>query len=407
MANSHRRRNNIDRIRIGGDWLNEEENIKIGIVNAYKNLLSDPGGWRASSKSLVFSRLEDNEAASQEVSFTEEEVLFALSALNRDKASRLDGFFAAFWQFSWDIVKNDIMELFKDFHQQGKFVKSLNCTFLVLIPKKEGDEDLKDFRPISLVGNLYKLIAKVLANQLKKLMNSLVNSVQNAFVEGRQILDAPLIANEVIDLIMRRKERGVLCKLDIEKAYDQINWNFIVKVLQRMGFGERWIGWIKWFISTASFSILINGSPIGFFNSTRGLRQGDPLAPYLFVLGMEAFYLVIDKAMSARYLSGYKFRGRKGSKGKVTHLLFAYDTLVFCKDSEDQMVYLNWILAWFEALSGLRINLEKSCLLLVGRVENSENLAAELGCKIGSLPTVYLGLPIGAKHNSFQETFPF
>ena len=215
MANSHRRRNNIYRIHIGGDWLNGEENIKIGIVNAYKNLLSDPGGWRASSEILVFSRLEDNEAASREVSFAEEEVLFALSALNRDKASRLDGFFAAFWQFSWDIVKNDIMELLKDFHQQGKFVKSLNCTFLVLIPKKEGDEDLKDFRPISLVGNLYKLIAKVLANRLKKVMNSLVNSAQNAFVEGRQILDAPLIANEVIDSIMRRKERGVLCKLDI------------------------------------------------------------------------------------------------------------------------------------------------------------------------------------------------
>ena len=240
----------------------------------------------------------------------------------------------------------------------------------------------------------------MLANRLKKLMNSLVNSAQNAFVEGRQILDAPLIANEVIDSIMRRKERGVLCKLDIEKAYDQINWNFIVKVLQRIGFGERWIGWIKWFISTASFSILINGSPTGFFNSYRGLRQGDPLSPYLFVLGMEAFYLVIDKAVSAGYLSGYKFRGRKGSKGKVTHLLFAYDTLVFCKDSEDQMVYLSWILAWFEALSGLRINLEKSCLLPVGRVENSENLAAELGCKIGSLPTVYLGLPLGAKNSS-------
>ena len=124
------------------------------------------------------------------------------------------------------LYKFDIMDLFKDFHERGRFGRSLNSTFLVLISKKErkgggggGEEDLKDFRPISLVGSMYKLIAKVLANKLKKVMNGLVNTAQNAFVEGRQILDASLIANEVIDSILK-KERGLLNKLDIEKAYD-------------------------------------------------------------------------------------------------------------------------------------------------------------------------------------------
>ena len=113
---------------------------------------------------------------------------------------------------------------------------------------------MKDFRPISLVRSVYKLIVKVLANRLKKVMHGLVNTAQNAFVGGRQILDASLVANEVIDSILRKKKRGLLCKLDIEKAYDQIDWSFVLNVLQRMGFGEKWSGWIKWCISIASFS---------------------------------------------------------------------------------------------------------------------------------------------------------
>ena len=232
------------------------------------------------------------------------------------------------------------------------------------------------------------------------MMNKLVNLAQNVFVEGRQILNVSLIANEVIDSMLKKKEKGVLCKLDIEKAYDKINWNFLTTVLIRMGFKEKWLGWIKWCISTASFLVMLNGSPESFFKSSRGLRQGDPLSPYLFVLGMEAFSLLVDKAAKGGFIFGYKFKGRNGTERHITHLLFANDTLVFYKDTEDQMAYLNWILAWLEALSWLRINLDKSSLLPVGRVENKENLALKLGCKIGSLPAEYLGLPLGAKRKA-------
>ena len=116
------------------------------------------------------------------------------------------------------------METFREFHESGTFTRSLNTTFLVFIPKKGGVEDLSDFRPISLVGSLYKLLAKVLANRLKKVVGKVVSTYQNAFIEGRQIIDASLIVNELIDHWKKKMMKAVVCKLDIEKAYDNLNW---------------------------------------------------------------------------------------------------------------------------------------------------------------------------------------
>ena len=140
--------------------------------------------------------------------------------------------------------------------------------------------------------------------------------------------------------------------------------------------------------------------PFGFFQSSKGLKQEDPLSPYLFVIAMEVFSCMLRRVISGGFLSGRRVRGRSGEGVQISHLLFAYDTLVFCEKSLDQMIYPSWLLIWFEACSGLKINLEKSELIPVGRVNNIEGLALELSCKVGGLPSYYLGLPLRAPFNS-------
>ena len=284
-------------------------------------------------------------------------------------------------------------------------------TFLVLIPKKQTVEDFKDLRPISLVRGLYKILSKVLANRIKRVMDKVISKSQNAFVEGCQILDAVLIANEIVDSTLRKKVHGLVCKLDIEKAYDSISWDFLFQVMGRMGFGSRWLSWIKWCISTASFSVLINGSPVGFFPSSRGFQQGDPLSPYLIVIRMEALSCLINRAVDGNYLVGSRIVVGRGDNLSISHLLYADDTILFCEADNDQLKFMSWILMWFEAMSGLKINLNKNEIIPIGPVTNAAELASDMGCKIGSLPMSYLGLPLGAKHkalgvwDSIEERF--
>ena len=142
----------------------------------------------------------------------------------------------------------------------------------MLIPKKELVEDLRDFRPISLVGSVYKLLVKLLVNRLKLVIGEVISDSQQAFIQGRQILNTVLIASEALNSRLKDNKSGLLLKMDIEKAFDHVNWDFLMEVMSKMGFGHRWINWMKWGCSTATFSILINGSPSGFFRSSRGLR---------------------------------------------------------------------------------------------------------------------------------------
>ncbi len=176
--------------------------------------------------------------------------------------------------------------------------------------------NIRDFRPISLIGCIYKLVTKVLANRLALVLDGLISESQNSFVGGRKILDSVLIANECVDSRLKSHIPGLICKLDIEKAYDHVNWNCLYTLMDRMGFGAKWISWMRACTSTVRFSVFVNGSPTGFFDSSRGLRQGDPLSPLLFLLIMEVLSRMLRRSVERGFIRG--FQVGRGDMTKVS-----------------------------------------------------------------------------------------
>ncbi|XP_019242382.1 PREDICTED: uncharacterized protein LOC109222482 [Nicotiana attenuata] len=169
-----------------------------------------------------------------------------------------------------------------------------------------------------------------------------------------------------------------------------------------MGFGERWIRSIKFSLTTVKYSVLINRSPVGFFFPQKGIRQGDPLSPFLFIIAMEGLSKMFDKTRQLEWIEGFKISSNSGNSISISHLLNADDTLIFCGAGKLQLQYLNLTLLIFESISGLHINVLKSMIYPVNAVPNLDELAGIMSCDIGSFPTTYLGLPLGAKHKSVE-----
>ena len=263
MANSNRRRNRIQVIEVDSVSYADEAEIREQMVLFYTNLYQESEVWRPDVDGLPFATIGGENCRLLERNF-DKEVCGVLRDLQGDKAPGPDRFTIAFFQHCWQVLQEDIMGFFQEVYEQGQFEKSLNANFIALIPKKPNALNIKDFRPISLIGSIYKLLAKVLANRLRGVLDGLVSKSQNAFVGGRQMVDFVFIANECLDSRLKSGVRGILCKLDIEKAYDHLNWDCLIHLLGRMGFGSKWLGWIRACISTVRFSVLVNGSRTSF-----------------------------------------------------------------------------------------------------------------------------------------------
>lgn len=241
IATSHMRFNSLEQLEVDGATIKDPDTIKEAVQKFYEGLYKETEQWRPGLRLHDVSRITEEEQIWLQRPFEEEEISGCLNQCAMEKAPGPDGFPMIFFQTFWGILKEDIINTIQIFHSNQTFEKRFNATFIALIPKKPGASELKDFRPISLVGGVYKIIARLLAERLKKVASKLVNKHQMAFIEGRQIMDAALIASECIDSRMKGRTPGIMCKLDIQKAYDHVNWTFLLNTLKQMGFGSKWV----------------------------------------------------------------------------------------------------------------------------------------------------------------------
>lgn len=309
-------------------------------------------------------------------------------------------FLRIFYQVCWDIIKADLIKVFVEFYDRGVISKGMNATFIAPVPKKEEARDFSNFRPISLVSSLYKIVSKVLCLRMRLVINEIVFHSQGAFVRGRQIVDGILVANELVDDRKRSRKPGLVWKIDMKKVYDRMDWDFLRWVLTKKGFGVKWIEWIMGCLFHPHLSILINGMPKGFFGSFHGHRQGDPLSPFLFTLVTDAFSALMVREEEVGIIDGFK---AIVEGPVVSHLQFANDIICFVDADVDQVSNLKSIMGIYECISGLKVNLSKSYLAGIG-VDGSllTNHAEVFWCKLVEWPLKYLGMPLEGNSRSIS-----
>ncbi|RVW87868.1 Transposon TX1 uncharacterized 149 kDa protein [Vitis vinifera] len=251
-------------------------------------------------------KFKSESASRLDSSFTEEEISKAIFQLDRDKTLGPDDFTIAVFQDFWDVINEDLVRVFAEFHRSGIINQSTNASFIVLLPKKSLTKKISNFRPISLITSLYKIIAKVLSRHLRGVLHETIHSTQGSFVQGRQILDAVLIVNEIVDEKRQSGEEGVVFKIDFEKAYDHVSWDFLDHVLEKKGFSPKWRKWMSGCLSTVSYAVLVNGNAKGWVKASRGLRQGDPLSHFLFTLVADVLSRMLLRAGERNLLECFR-----------------------------------------------------------------------------------------------------
>ncbi|XP_024004030.1 uncharacterized protein LOC112081502 [Eutrema salsugineum] len=326
---------------------------------------------------------------------SDEEIKAAIFSMPRNKAPGPDGFPLEFFLEAWSVVGDDIIAAVKDFFSTGFLLRRFNYTVIALLPKFPGADQLTSFRPVSCCTTVYKIIARILKRKLQLFTAEAVQLNQVGFIKGRLLCENVLLASELVDGFHKEgaTSRGCL-QIDITKAFDSVNWSFLIRVLEALELPSTFVHWISECISSTSFSIAFNGGLIGFFKGMKGLRQGDPISSLLFAIVMDILSKKLDQGAANQVFQPHLLC----ISPLVTHLSFADDLLIFFDGSETSLIGILGILEEFKSISGLAINREKSFLFLDGgNLADHRDLCDRHGLALGSLPMRYLGVPLTSK----------
>ncbi|XP_030441021.2 uncharacterized protein LOC115663116 [Syzygium oleosum] len=347
--------------------LTEPQAVRAHIVNHFQELLNGASAstWPSVSEIGMFLGrvLDENQWNLLALPVTDEEIWSTLFSLAKGKAPGPDGYNIDFFKSSWEIIGPSTLVAVRDFFESGCMLKEINNTILTLVPKSPNASAMSDFRPIACCNTLYKCISKILARRIVRILPTLIGPAQTAFVKGRRISDNILIAQELFaDFHHRPYLSKCAIKVDFQKAYDTVDWSFLEKALMAFKFPVSFTKLVMACVTTAKFSVSINGELHGYFGSSRGIRQGDPLSPYLFILVMEIFSGIL-KAKTDMPDFHWFWRCKKT---RLSHLFFADDVLLFAEGHLRSVQLINESLLLFSDWSGLKPNKAKSNIFITG-----------------------------------------
>ena len=396
-----RRRNKILSLKDGsGCWCSQAHEVEDMVQLFFKNLFQTSHSSSLEAQDFLPTTIinissTDSDALSSPIS--DDEIKSALFSMKPFKAPGPDGFHAGFYQRCWSTVGESVINVIKNIFSSVSFPAGFNNTLIALVPKCVGPESLTQYRPISLCNSIYKTITKILVCRLRSILPSIVSPIQTAFVPGRQGMDNVVIVQEIVHALSRRKGRvgGMAIKIDLEKAYDRMEWSFIKVVLEHFKFPTSFVNLVMECISSSSVAILLNGAPLDSFSPSRGLRQGDPLSSYIFILCMEFLGFHIMESCAVGEWHPIK-AGQSGPK--FSHLFFADDLVLFSSATISCAHAIDEVLGKFCHSSGQKVSASKSRVLFSANVNPSlrSNIEQILNLKETTDLGKYLGIPISS-----------
>ncbi|GJR37695.1 putative RNA-directed DNA polymerase, eukaryota, reverse transcriptase zinc-binding domain protein [Tanacetum coccineum] len=391
-AKNHRCR--VDCIRDDHNNLFSGNNVAKAFVSYYESFIgSSMECNRLDSEELFHNKVSDHVNLHMTRPITDVEIKTAMFDIGEDKSPGPDGYTSAFFKKAWDVVGMEVCDAVREFFLNGHILKEINHTFIALIPKCPTPMKINDYRPISCCNMMYKRISKILTNRIIEGVKEVVSENQLAFILGRNISDNILITQELMHNYHRKRgPPRCVFKVDIQKAYDTVDWSFLENILTRFGFHPTIVKWTMACVTSTSFSISLNGNIHGYFKGKRGLRQGDPLSPYLFTLVMEVLTLMLRRRVNRSDSFGYH---RYCEELQIINVCFADDLFLFARGDVNSATVIMESLEEFKATSGLVPSLPKSTAFFCNVVNHVKTaILTIIPFSKGELPVKYLGVPL-------------